>query len=255
MNADGMTVYVGKSSHLKRRMGQYFNAKRLKKHRKMLLIVRSATHVEFEVWPTPLDARLRELELIQKLRPRWNIEGAFHFLYPTIGIQGADRAIKLTLTTHPTEFETVHSGFSWFGAFRSRELTRAGFFSLGALLRHLSHREKWPAVPGSPLHTFRLAFRFPNENDRLHWESLVRNFLQSGDPALCSDLSLALLDHPSARAKATETESLLHQLELFRRHEIIPLRDALQGRKSVSQAERDALFARHRGCRPGVDLL
>ena len=240
-------IYVGKSSHLKRRMGQYVNAKRLKKHRKMLLIIRSASRVEFEVCASPLDARLRELELIQKLRPRWNIEGAFHFLYPTLGIYGSDRILKIALTTHPTEFDAAEPGFRWFGAFRSRELTRTGFFSIGALFRHLSHREKWPTPSNLPPHTYRIAFRFSNSEDRAFWDLQLREFLLAGSNGFCSNLSLALLDHPGARAKASATQALLQQIELFRKHEVLPLRDALKGREFVSQNERDALFARHRG--------
>ena len=110
---------------------------------------------------------------------------------------------------------------------------------MGALLRHASHREKWPAVPGRR-YTFRLAFRFPNENDRLHWESLVRIFA-IGRPALARISRLrcsTILVHapkppkPACSISWNSLEGTNH-----------PSSRRMQGRKSVSQAERDALRA------------
>src|SRR4051812_34525524 len=84
---DGALIYVGKAKNLKRRLGQYRNAKRRKKHLKMRRIVADAGRIEFEVCPSELDACLLEAKLIQELRPRWNTAGAFYFLYPLVGIR------------------------------------------------------------------------------------------------------------------------------------------------------------------------
>src|SRR5690348_15603957 len=78
----GELIYVGKAKNLKRRLAQYRNTQRLKKHRRMRGIVKDATRIETRCAETHLDACLTETQLIQKHRPRWNIASAFPFLYP-----------------------------------------------------------------------------------------------------------------------------------------------------------------------------
>src|SRR5262245_10237008 len=83
----GELIYVGKAKNLKRRLSQYRNTLRLKKHRRMRGIVKEAARIEIQCAQTHLDACLTETRLIQGHRPRWNIVGAYSFLYPLIGIQ------------------------------------------------------------------------------------------------------------------------------------------------------------------------
>src|SRR5439155_1442808 len=73
-------IYVGKAINLKRRLSQYRNAVRRKKHRRMRGIVKEAARIEIQCAETHLDACLTETMLIQKHRPRWNIAGAYWFL-------------------------------------------------------------------------------------------------------------------------------------------------------------------------------
>src|SRR5215510_9961298 len=77
-------IYVGKAKNLKRRLSQYRNTIRRKKYRRMRGIVRAAARIEIQLAGTDLDACLMETQLIQKHRPRWNIVGAYSFLYPLI---------------------------------------------------------------------------------------------------------------------------------------------------------------------------
>src|SRR5262249_53578842 len=79
-------IYVGKAINLKRRLSQYRNALRRKKYQRMRGIVKDAVRIEIQSAETHLDACLTETRLIQKHRPRWNIVGAYSFLYPLIGI-------------------------------------------------------------------------------------------------------------------------------------------------------------------------
>src|SRR5678815_1052149 len=79
----GELIYVGKAKNLKRRLSQYRNTLR-KKYRRMRGIVKEAARIEVQCAETDLDACLREARLIQKHRPRWNIVGAYSFLYPLI---------------------------------------------------------------------------------------------------------------------------------------------------------------------------
>src|SRR5436190_1158093 len=94
-------IYVGKAKNLKRRLSQYRNTIRRKKHRRMRAIVKAAARIEIEHVETDYDACRREVMLIQKHRPCWNIVGAYSFLYPLIGIRAADGNIDFCLTTSP----------------------------------------------------------------------------------------------------------------------------------------------------------
>src|SRR5437016_411557 len=94
-------IYVGKAKNLKRRLSQYRNTLRRKKHRRMRGIVNEATRIEIHRSETDLDACLTETMLVQKYRPRWNIVGAYSFLYPLIGIRSANSNVEFCMTTTP----------------------------------------------------------------------------------------------------------------------------------------------------------
>src|SRR4030095_1784462 len=91
--------------------------------------------IEWQVCASELDASLTEIGLIQALRPRRNVAGAFSFLYPFIGIQVDGADTRFCLTTSPEAF----AAFDIHGAFRSRESTRDAFFALMRLLRLVAH--------------------------------------------------------------------------------------------------------------------
>src|SRR5207247_10218951 len=91
-------IYVGKAINLKRRLSQYRNILRRKKHRRMRGIVKEAARIEIQCAEPDLEACLTEAVLIQKYRPRWNSVGAYSFLYPLIGIRSATAIIQLPLT-------------------------------------------------------------------------------------------------------------------------------------------------------------
>src|SRR5689334_14759973 len=137
--ADGTVVYVGKAKNLRRRLSQYRNAKRVKKHAKMRAIVKSAARASFEVCESELHAELLEEQLIRELRPKWNVVSAFSFLYPLVGLgEGARGELILAYSTKPEE----RVDLEWFGAFRSREITGEAFFALVRLLARVGHKAK-----------------------------------------------------------------------------------------------------------------
>ena len=76
-------LYVGKARDLRRRLAQYRTTRRTKKDRKRRALVRSAHRIVWQVCASELEASLTEIRLIQALRPRENVAGAFPFLYPT----------------------------------------------------------------------------------------------------------------------------------------------------------------------------
>lgn len=247
----GVLIYVGKAKNLRRRLAQYRNAKRRKKHAKMRSIVADAVRVEFETCADEFAALKLENEWIQAHRPKWNVAGAFYFLYPLIGVSRVDGELRLCYTTMPERFPE----FRFYGAFRSRERTKDGFFALVELLRLIGHsaptkRNKLPKdLPRGS--TYLVGFRqIPAE-----WIGLLDSFFRGSAFDAIEELSLLLLDRPTAVARRAETQVLLRTIRLFWRHEAVALRRAClktcwKG-YPVAQQERDLLFIAFKS---GADL-
>jgi excinuclease ABC subunit C len=242
LDATGDVVYVGKAVNLRRRLSQYRNAKRRKKHHKMREIVKSAASITWEACASELDAELLETELIRTLRPRWNVVGAFSFLYPSIGLgESATGNAVLAFSTTPIERPEL----AWHGAYRSREIAGGAFFALVRLLAWVGHREKAARRPRGT-RTWSFEIRRLGTNWREPWST----FLRGESCAPLSALALSLLEKPGARRDAKGVEEDLAALDRFFRHEALKLRDACrrtgETRWPVPQAERDALFLRAR---------
>jgi excinuclease ABC subunit C len=68
---DGEVLYVGKSRHVRTRLLSYFRAK---DGEKALRILRDCHSLEWAYEPSEFAALLKELELIKRLRPRYNVQ-------------------------------------------------------------------------------------------------------------------------------------------------------------------------------------
>ena len=239
-DAEDQVIYVGKSINLRRRMQQYLKPSRKKKYRKARTIVQEAIRVDFEVCLDEKSALLRENELIQLLKPRFNTAGAFSFLYPVIAARYTDRRLALVRTTMPDEYHD----FVRFGAFRDRCLVNEMFTSLEFLLAIEGHKEptsRLNDIPKAP-YSKRMAFR----EVKLEYWPLLQDFLSGRDDALLFSLFHSLLSHPTAVAHATEVEVNLKILKRFFVNETqkLYLTCQNQGRDEVfvEQEHRDALF-------------
>lgn len=246
LDADGVVVYVGKAVNLRKRLSQYRNASRRKKHRKMREIVKSAARITFESCDSELAAELREQALIQELSPRWNVVGAFSFLYPSIGLGDAERAgAILAFSTTPEE----RTDLSWHGAYRSREIAGDAFFALVRLLAMLGHRDHAPRRPRGS-RTWCFSIRRVGSGWREPWAAFLRGESRSA----LSTLALALLDKPDARRSADRVQEDLHALDRFYRHEALRLAEARRragdDRWPIPRGDRDALFIRARRAAP-----
>src|SRR5690606_29572813 len=100
----GEVLYVGKAKNLRRRLNTYRLASPKKRHRKMRTLVRLASRLEIEPLATEEEALLREGELIRSLRPPHNVEGAYEFLYPSLGVGMWDKHLLLAATTEPERY-------------------------------------------------------------------------------------------------------------------------------------------------------
>ena len=243
-DAAGELLYVGKARNLRRRLAQYRTARRTKKDRKRRALVRSADRIEWQVCASELEASLTEIGLIQALRPRRNIAGAFPFLYPFIGVQVDGADTRFCLTTSPQAF----AAFELHGAFRSRDVTREAFFALMRLLRFVGHptarraRERLGVPRHSHLCTFR---RLPRD-----WPELWRALLRGASRVALEQLSLRLLDYDGACARSAAIHADLRAVERFFEDEASTLATAITATGYVGypvpQRERDALFLRYR---------
>jgi excinuclease ABC subunit C len=246
-DADGRVLYAGKAKDLRRRLAGYRNASRRKAHRKMRTLVRRAASLEVLPRESERQALLLENELIRTLRPPFNVDGAFAFLYPAIGVGRDDGRALLAFTSTPAAWASL--AVSWHGCFRSRARARAAFDALVALFGRVGHREPMSRLPavtlrrGARLEAFR---RVPSELD-----GAADAFLDGESAQLLVLLSERLVESSSARRDAAEVEQELRTLDDFARRDVAALRRALEktGRSGwVPGEERDALFiaARHR---------
>ncbi|MDA1093557.1 MAG: nucleotide excision repair endonuclease [Acidobacteria bacterium] len=253
-DADESVLYVGKAKNVRRRLQSYRNASRRKVHRKMRTLVREASSVEVRVHASEREALLQENALIRELRPPYNVDGAFAFLYPAVGLARRDVHTLLCFSTRPEAFAALD--LRWFGTFRSRPRAKEAFDALVellALVGHLSKRTQLPrhaSVRGSRLVGLR---QLPQElTDEL------TPFFAGEDRALLAALSTALLAKPRARRDAAHVEARLRLLDRFYEADTRKLRLAMErlGRTDtfVPQDDRDALFilARFESDPPGA---
>lgn len=250
---DGSVLYVGKAKSLRKRLADYRNATRRKVHRKMRLLVRRAASLEVQPLPTERDALLKENEIIRSLRPPFNVDGAFSFLYPAIGISTRPQHQLFCFTTNPGAWNTFD--FQWYGTFRSRPRAKEAFDVLVELLSHIAHREPQSRLPEHrPLRGSRLgAFRRLNED---MGEKLTA-FLAGETAAPLAIIAEALLEKPRARREAARVQECLQCLSSFYDTDLHPLRAALNKAgihgTFIAQDERDSLFIST--AQPGVPRL
>jgi excinuclease ABC subunit C len=235
-------IYVGKAKNLKRRLSQYRNTLRRKKHRRTRGIVKEATRIEIQRAETDLDACLTETMLIQKYRPRWNIVGAYSFLYPLIGIRSANGNIEFCMTSTPEALLKECPGFEFHGAFRSRRITGAAFFALMRLLRFVGHVNPSKRRSRIPKHSYIFSFRRLPSN----WAGIWAGFCKGESALAMEELVLKLLENSGARSRPGRVQEHLDEIKRFWRHEVLTLAKARKAtgytQWPVPQYQRDLLF-------------
>jgi predicted GIY-YIG superfamily endonuclease len=239
-------IYVGKAINLKRRLSQYRNTLRRKKHQRMRGIVKDAARIEIQPAETHLDACLNETTLIQKHRPRWNIVGAYSFLYPLIGIRAVGGDIEFCMTTTPEDVLKEYPSFVFHGAFRSRRITGDAFFGLMQLLKFIGHANPRDRKKRVPKYSYVFSFRKLPPTWAEEWASFYR-----GESArVMEDLVLRLVEHAGARRSRTKVQEHLDYLKRFLKREVLTLARA---RKTIGctewpvpQHQRDLVFLTYR---------
>lgn len=246
LDAHGVVIYVGKAKSLRRRLSQYRNARRLKRHEKMRAILGAAHALDITPCETDLEALLLENRLIQSLRPRFNVAGAFSFLYPCIGIARSGRELHLCYSTSPNQFPL----FDFYGAYRSRQITRDAFDALLEVLGFLGHRQPSKKLASFPRVKFSTVASFRQIGDE--WMAPLQEFLGGDSKAFLTKAFVALLEKPKARRDSAQTQEYLDSLVHFFTFEALRLRRSIEAigisGHFVSQEERDRAFltSRHR---------
>lgn len=239
---DDQVLYVGKAKDVRRRLTSYRNATRRKAHRKMRILVREASSVEVRLQESEGAALLTENELIRELRPPYNVDGAYSFLYPSIGVRQRDGQALFCFTTSIDAWEGL--GFRWYGTFRSRLRAKDAFDAMVDLATRLGHREPRTRLPDLP--RVRGSRVVGVRRLGLARVSSIRRFLAGESKEPLSRLAIDLLEKPRARRDAAEVQEALDRLASFYETDIEKLgiaQDRLgQKRAYVPQSERDALF-------------
>ncbi|PRP99963.1 nucleotide excision repair endonuclease [Enhygromyxa salina] len=214
----GALIYVGKAKDLRKRLSQYRNAGPERSRKKMRALVRSATRIVVEQHESELDACLAEIRLIQAHRPKRNVEFAYEFLYPFIGVAADGSLLRWCLTTVPEQFE----GYELHGAYRSRDVTGTAFFAMMRLFGYLGHAQPRRTLGADADKDYSYVFEFRQlpAQTRAGWTQLLRG---ASDDAL-ADTAVALLDKVKARSQSSEVEADLLAVDTFYREQARPLR-------------------------------
>lgn len=190
----------------------------------MRRIVKAASSLVYEEVASEEAALLRENALIQALKPALNIDGAFAFLYPAIGVGRTDKHALLCFTTKPEEYGA--HGLSWYGTFRSRLRAKLAFDALVELASLIGHNEKRTALPAHPsLRGSR--FVGLRQLPAVLADGLP-SFFSGVDSTFLSALARTLLSKPRARREATEVQEKLGLLKHFFETDAVRLHQALR---------------------------
>jgi hypothetical protein len=239
-------IYVGKAINLKRRLSQYRNTVRRKKHGRMRGIVKDAARIEIRCAETHLDACLTETTLIQTHRPRWNIVGAYSFLYPLIGIRSVNGNIEFCMTTTPDAILKEYPGFEFHGAFRSRRITGDAFFALMRLMKFVGHVNPSNRHNRFPRYSYSFSFRRLPPKWAADWASFYK-----GESAVAmEELVFKLIENAGARRSSHKVQEHLDELKRFWRREVLTLARVRKatgcGEWPVPQNQRDLMFLSYR---------
>ncbi len=237
-------IYIGKAKNLRRRLLQYKNAKRTKKHWKMRALVKEGHELKVLVCATEVEAALQEVEWIQKHRPKYNVEAAYFFLYPSLFVREREGNLEIAFSTQ----ESAFTGWDRFGCYRSREFTKESFYSLRMLLGFLGHvrslNKAREAIP-----QYSMAYGVRQLGDAGAMRLKLAGFLRGDSLEFLELLSLELVERVSARAEAESIQKELRNLRRFFYFEARPIKkvcDRFARAQPISQLERDPLWRKYR---------
>jgi excinuclease ABC subunit C len=117
LNAAGTVIYVGKAKDLRKRVAQYFTARR-QESKKLQRLVSQISGIQHIVVPTEADALLLENNLIKELQPRYNVLLKDDKTYPWLCIK--NEPFPRVFTTR----RVVKDGSKYFGPYTSASMLK-----------------------------------------------------------------------------------------------------------------------------------
>jgi excinuclease ABC subunit C len=108
VDASGELIYVGKAKDLRIRLLSYFRAKG--RDEKAGRILKDTRQLAWEIAPSEFAALLRELELIQRWQPRYNVQGQPHRRRRVYVCVGRRQAATVFLAARPPRTAFAHFG-------------------------------------------------------------------------------------------------------------------------------------------------
>jgi excinuclease ABC subunit C len=121
VDAAGELIYVGKAKNLRARLLSYFRTK--SRDAKAGRILKNTRTLAWEIAPSEFAALLRELELIQRWQPRFNVQGQPHHRRRVYVCVGRRPAPTVFLAKQPPRTAFAHFGPVPAG-FQTREAVR-----------------------------------------------------------------------------------------------------------------------------------
>jgi len=121
VDAAGELIYVGKAKNLRARLLSYFRTK--SRDAKAGRILKDTRLLAWEIAPSEFAALLRELELIQRWQPRFNVQGQPHHRRCVYVCVGRRPAATVFLAKQPPRTAFAHFGPVPAG-FKTREAVR-----------------------------------------------------------------------------------------------------------------------------------
>lgn len=239
-DAGGAVIYIGKAKNLRRRLSQYRNHRRCRKHARMRGILKDGVSITWDLFPTELDAALEEIRLIQSFRPKWNIVSAHSHRYPYLALSAGNKSVIFGFSSKPESLE----GLTLFGAYRSPFIVAEAFFALMRLIAFVGHREKNQKEKRRGVYLFGFRQLPPG------WDEQWKAFFAGRSVEALESLSLRLLENAGARAKAADVQEDIDSLKRFWKHEALRLAEVIEelgiDAYPVAQADRDLIFLRYR---------
>ena len=131
MSGDAERVlYVGQTKNLRARLGFYKNARPGAVPRKIERLIFRVQSITWETCPSPVEAQLKENELLRVHRPRYNVANTQPQTYSFFGWRIVSGQVELQLSMDPP----MDKSFQWHGAFKNRSGCRQSFMALCRLL-------------------------------------------------------------------------------------------------------------------------
>lgn len=128
----GRVLYIGKSKCLRQRLCYYKNARPGRDPRRLTRMISEVRSIDLVLCDSPAQAELREMELIQEHRPKFNVANNRPFTYSYFGLTESRGSISLRLALDAANLP----GETLFGAFKNRTLCRRVLLGL-ARFAHL----------------------------------------------------------------------------------------------------------------------